>query len=186
MIFCIENTQYYMGFPIDRHSSIQDCHQMGNLMAGLRINGTHVLAVKEGIRFAKEWCASGNGPMYVEMMTHQRNFFRRSHPDPGTTYRKREEIDFTRTIRDPLEFVKKAIVNNGFADEAELDAVEKRIRQEVAAVVMKAKESAKPSPEELTNCIFASSLALKPPSEYPPHIRMPNYEMSYWADGKIE
>ena len=184
MIFCIENNQYGMGTSIDRHSSIQDYYKMGNLMAGLRIDGMNVLAVKEGIRFAKEWCASGNGPMYVEMMTYR--YRGHSVSDPGTTYRTREEIDFTRTIRDPLEFVKKAIVDNGFTDEAELKVVEKRISQEVATVVMKAKESAKPPLEELTNYIFASSLALKPPSECPPHIRMPNYEKSYWADGKIE
>ena len=184
MIFCIENNQYGMGTSIDRHSSIQDYYKMGNLMAGLRIDGMNVLAVKEGIRFAKEWCASGNGPMYVEMMTYR--YRGHSVSDPGTTYRPREEIAFMRRACDPLTFVKKAIVDNGFADEAELEGVEKRIRNEVAAEVMKAKESAKPPLEELTTYIFASSLVPKSPSEYPPHIRMPNYEKSYWADGKIE
>ena len=184
MIFCIENNQYGMGTSIDRHSSIQDYYKMGNLMAGIRIDGMNVLAVKEGIRFAKEWCSTGNGPMYVEMMTYR--YHGHSMSDPGTTYRNREEIAFTRSTRDPLEFVKTAIMDNGFADAAELKTVEKRIRKEVAAEVMKAKEGSKPPLEELTKNIFATSLTPETPCAYPPHIRMPNYEKSYWADGKIE
>ena len=78
------------------------------------------------------------------------------------------------------------LVDNGFADAEELYAVERRIREEVAAEVMKAKEGRKPPLEELTKNIFATSLTPESPCAYPPHIRMPNYEKSYWADGKIE
>ena len=184
MIFCIENNHYGMGTSIDRHSSIQDYYKMGNLMAGIRVDGMNVLAVKEGMRFAKDWCGSGNGPIYVEMMTYR--FHGHSMSDPGTTYRNREEIAFTRSTRDPLEFVRKAITENEFADASELKEIEKRIRKEVAAEVKKAKESIKPPLEELTKHIFATGLTPQGPSEMPPHIRMPNYEKSYWADGQKE
>lgn len=184
MIFCIENNHYGMGTSIDRHSSIQDYYKMGNAVPGIRIDGMNVLAVREGIRFAKEWCGSGNGPMYVEMMTYR--YHGHSMSDPGTTYRNREEIAFTRSTRDPLEYVKKAILDSGFADEVEIKETEKRIRKEVLKEVMKAKESPTPPPEELFKYIFAADLKTKGAIEYPPHIRMPNYEKSFWIDGKRE
>jgi pyruvate dehydrogenase E1 component alpha subunit len=181
MIFCIENNHYGMGTSIDRHSSISDYYKMGNSIPGLRIDGMNVLAVREGMRFAKEFCGSGNGPMYVEMMTYR--YHGHSMSDPGTTYRNREEIAFTRSTRDPLEFVKKCLLDNEFIDEAEIKSTEKRIRKSVQEEVMKAKESTSPPLDELTKHIFATSLEPQCDSEYPPHIRMPNYEKSFWANG---
>jgi pyruvate dehydrogenase E1 component alpha subunit len=173
-----------MGTSIDRHSSIKDYYKMGNNIPGIRIDGMNVLAVREGIRFAKEYCGDGNGPMYVEMMTYR--YHGHSMSDPGTTYRNREEIAFTRSTRDPLEFVKKCIIDAKFADADELKETEKRIRKEVQAEVVKAKESPVPALDELTKHIFATSLTPQSPSEYPAHIRMPNYAKSFWRDGAPE
>ena len=125
MIFCIENNRYGMGTSIDRHSSIQDYYKMGNAIPGLRIDGMNVLAVKEGMKFAKEYCGSGNGPMYVEMMTYR--YHGHSMSDPGTTYRNRDEIAFTRSTKDPLEFVKKCLVDAEFMTTDEIKDTEKRI-----------------------------------------------------------
>lgn len=184
MIFCIENNQYGMGTSIDRHSSIQDYYKMGNSVPGIRIDGMNVLAVKEGMRFAKEWCGSGNGPMYVEMMTYR--YHGHSMSDPGTTYRNREEIAFTRSTRDPLEFVKTTLLENGFCDEVHIKETEKRIRKFVQSEVVKAKEAADPGPESLFEHVFATGLVPQGPSEYPSHIRMPDYQKSYWSDGKAD
>ena len=93
----------------------------------------NVLAVREGMRFAKEYCAAGNGPMYVEMMTYR--YHGHSMSDPGTTYRNREEIDFTRSTRDPLEFVKQCLKEAEFMTKEEITATEKRIRKEVQDIV---------------------------------------------------
>jgi pyruvate dehydrogenase E1 component alpha subunit len=107
--------------------------------------------------------------------------------DPGTTYRNREEIAFTRSTRDPLEYVRKLLVEKGFADEVEIKEIEKRIRKDVQKEVLKAKESPKPTTrEELISHVFATNLEPQGPSEYPPHIRLPDYAKSYWADGKPE
>jgi pyruvate dehydrogenase E1 component alpha subunit len=184
MLFCVENNHYGMGTSIDRHSSISDYYKMGNAIPGLRIDGMNVLAVKEGIRFAKEFAGSGNGPMYLEMMTYR--YHGHSMSDPGTTYRNREEIAFTRSTRDPLEYVKKCLMDAGFADGEEIKAIEKRIRKQVLKEVTEAKESPRPPMEDLLNHIYATNLEPKAASEFPPHIRLPNYEKSYWADGQPE
>jgi pyruvate dehydrogenase E1 component alpha subunit len=150
---------------------------MGNSIPGLRIDGMNVLAVKEGMRFAKEYCGSGNGPIYIEMMTYR--YHGHSMSDPGTTYRNREEIAFTRSTRDPLEFMKKCLIDAEFTTAEDIKEVEKVIRKSVQQEVVKAKESIKPPMDELFKHIFAASL--EPGDfEYPEYIRMPNYEKSFW------
>lgn len=177
MAFCIENNQYGMGTSIDRHSSHSDYFKMGNHIPGIRIDGMNVLAVKEGMRFVKEHCATGNGPMYVELMTYR--YHGHSMSDPGTTYRNREEIALTRSTRDPLEFVKKTMIDAGFSDANEMKEIEKKIRKDVQKEVMKAKESAPPKVESMFEHIYAKGS--KGESEFPPFIRMPDYEKSFYA-----
>jgi pyruvate dehydrogenase E1 component alpha subunit len=184
MIFCIENNQYGMGTSIDRHSSIQDYYKMGNSIPGLRIDGMNVLAVREGMRFAREHCASGHGPMYIEMMTYR--YHGHSMSDPGTTYRNREEIAFTRSTRDPLEFIKAALKDKfESVDEVAIKEAEKRIRKQVQQEVLEAKESPRPNPEtDLMSHVFAKDLIPRSEFEYPPHVRMPDYTKSFWVDGQ--
>jgi pyruvate dehydrogenase E1 component alpha subunit len=178
MIFCIENNHYGMGTSIERHSSIKDYYKMGNTIPGLRIDGMNVLAVKEGMRFAKEYCGAGNGPLYVEMMTYR--YHGHSMSDPGTTYRNREEIEFTRSTRDPLELIKKCLVDAEFMSTEELKETEKRIRKEVQGEVLKAKGSARPGVEELPKHIYATADLTdgKQNFAYPDFIRMPDFAKS--------
>jgi len=173
-----------MGTSIDRHSSISDYYKMGNAIPGLRIDGMNVLAVREGVRFAKDYVGNGNGPIYVEMMTYR--YHGHSMSDPGTTYRNREEIAFTRSTRDPISFVKTNMTSAGFMDETELKDVEKRIRKQVQKEVMEAKEAPRPELDELIKYVFAETLEPQGPMEMPPHIRMPDYTKSYWSDGKMD
>jgi len=178
MIFCIENNHYGMGTSIDRHSSHSDYYKMGNHIPGVRIDGMNVLAVQEGMRFVKDYCGSGNGPMYVEMMTYR--YHGHSMSDPGTTYRNREEIAFTRSTRDPLEFIKRTIIDAGFADAGEIKATEKEIRKEVQKEVAHAKEFPKPALDEMFDYIHAAEIEGYK-QERPKHIRMPDYAKSFWS-----
>merc|ERR1712238_256633 len=171
MIFCIENNHYGMGTSMERHSSHSDYYQMGNHIPGIRIDGMNALAVKGGMRFVKDYCGSGNGPMYVEMNTYR--YHGHSMSDPGTTYRDREEIAHTRVTRDPLEFVKKTMIDAGFAEAEEIKEMEKKIRKEVAAEVTKAKAGPEPELDSMFTNIYA-----KDGNEFPPFIRMPDYAKS--------
>lgn len=175
MMFCIENNHYGMGTSIDRHSSISDYYKMGNKIPGLRIDGMNVLAVREGVRFAKEYCGAGNGPIYLEMMTYR--YHGHSMSDPGTTYRNREEIEFTRSTRDPLEHVKKCLLEAEFMTPEDMKETEKRIRKEVQNEVLKAKESKRPSMDLLSQHVYAADLV--PGNQaYPDFIRMPDFSKS--------
>lgn len=176
MIYCIENNHYGMGTSIERHSSHTDYYKMGNHIPGIRIDGMNVLAVKEGMRFVKDFCGSGNGPMYVEMMTYR--YHGHSMSDPGTTYRNREEIAFTRSTRDPLEFVKKTLMDAGYAEADEIKNIEKEIRKEVQAEVKKAKAFPDVKMEDMFENVYAKEIN-GGAQEYPEFIRMPDYAKSF-------
>lgn len=178
MVFCIENNHYGMGTSIDRHSSHSDYYMMGNHIPGIRIDGMNLLAVKRGMEFVREFCSTGNGPMYVEMMTYR--YHGHSMSDPGTTYRNREEIAFTRSTRDPLEFIKKTMMDAGFADTEEIKEVEKTIRKQVQKEVAEAKNFNRPTRPELFKHVFAKSTE-KGDFEYPTHIRAPDFAKSFWS-----
>jgi pyruvate dehydrogenase E1 component alpha subunit len=49
----------------------------------------------------------------------------------GTTYRTREEVGSVRQARDPIEYVKKLLVDEGLSTADELKQLEKEIRSEV-------------------------------------------------------
>lgn len=176
MVFCIENNHYGMGTSIDRHSSHSDYYKMGNHIPGLRIDGMNVLAVREGMRFVKDYVGSGKGPMYVEMMTYR--YHGHSMSDPGISYRNRDEVKLARDTRDPLNFVKKALLEAEFATEDELKSIEKSVRADVGARVDKAKESKPPGLDQLHTYIYAKDLKPGSGQEEVPFIRMPDYTKS--------
>jgi len=69
--------------------------------------------------------------------------------DPGITYRTREEINEVRAKRDPIEIVRKLLLENGWAQENELKDIEKKIRSDIEADVEKIKNDPEPTPEDL-------------------------------------
>jgi pyruvate dehydrogenase E1 component alpha subunit len=95
------------------------------------------------MRFAKKYCVE-NGPLFVEFNTYR--YHGHSMSDPGLTYRTRDEVQETRKTRDPIEFVKKVILDNKLVDEAHLKAIDKRVRSEIDAIVKQAQADPMPDP----------------------------------------
>ena len=67
------------------------------------------------MKFAKKWCVDGNGPICIEFLTYR--YHGHSMSDPGVTYRTREEINEVRKNRDPIEIVRKMLLENKWAEE---------------------------------------------------------------------
>lgn len=179
-IFCCENNNYGMGTSVERHTSNPggEYYKMGNAIPGVKIDGMNVVAVREGMKFVKDWCANGNGPMYVEMQTYR--YHGHSMSDPGTTYRSRDEIADTRKARDPIEFIKKSLIENELMEEGEIKEIEKRIRKEVSAASKEAMAGDVPPAEELYNYVYSKD-GSKEKTEKQKFIRMPMFDKSLHA-----
>lgn len=169
LVLVIENNHYGMGTTKERSSSNNDYYTMGNKIPGMRMNGMNVLAVREGMKYVKEYCASGNGPMYVEMDTYR--YHGHSMSDPGTTYRTRDEVGSVRLERDPIEYVKKLLVDNDCLSAEEVKKIEKEIRGEVNAALKAAKSSSFPSLDTLHEDVYSDNEGR---NEKVPFLRMPD------------
>jgi pyruvate dehydrogenase E1 component alpha subunit len=137
------------------------------------MNGMNVLAVKQGMAMVREYCSSGNGPMFVEFDTYR--YHGHSMSDPGTTYRTREEVGGVRQARDPIEYVKKLLLDFNLSTADEIKHIEKDIRNSVQDSLTKAKAGELPPKEWLYEDIFATKDQKNEPQEY---IRLPDYQKS--------
>ncbi|KAE8910355.1 Pyruvate dehydrogenase E1 component subunit alpha, somatic form [Phytophthora fragariae] len=174
-IFCIENNHYGMGTSTKRSSYNDEYYTMGNKIPGIKCDGNDVLAVRECTKFLKQWCGEGKGPIFVEMNTYR--YHGHSMSDPGVTYRNRDEISQMRASRDPIELVKKRMIEAEFATADEIKELEKKVRAEVVKATKEAKASGKPEEATAFMDVYSDD---QDKNEYPPFIRFPDYAKSMY------
>jgi pyruvate dehydrogenase E1 component alpha subunit len=148
VIFVIENNQYAMGTSVNRASSEDQLYRRGESfrVPGLQVDGMDVLAVRGAAKLAVEWVRGGNGPLLLEMKTYR--YRGHSMSDPAK-YRSRDEVQAMREKSDPIEGLKKLILEGGHADEAALKAIDRDLRDEVAEAADFALETPEPALAEL-------------------------------------
>jgi len=147
ILYVCENNLYGMGTSTTRASHNTKFYTRGDKIPGFKIEGQNILAVREAMRFAKNWCVQDNGPLFIEFSTYR--YHGHSMSDPGITYRTRDEINEVRATRDPIEIVRKLLLENSWAQESELKEIEKKIRADIEADVEKMKNDPEPTPEDL-------------------------------------
>lgn len=153
VVFVCENNQYGMGTSMERSSASTDYYKRGgDYIPGLRVDGMDVLAVREAVRFAKNYVLN-NGPLVMELVTYR--YQGHSMSDPGTTYRSREEIQQMRSTRDTIKLVHSQLIDNKMATEEELKSLEIKIRAEVDEATVQAKADPYPELKELTTDIYS-------------------------------
>jgi pyruvate dehydrogenase E1 component alpha subunit len=75
--------------------------------------------------------------------------------DPGTTYRTREEVGGVRQARDPIDYVKKTLIEYEMATEKEIKEIEKEIRNDVQEALVRAKAGQPAGFEHLYKEVYA-------------------------------
>jgi pyruvate dehydrogenase E1 component alpha subunit len=147
IIFVIENNQYAMGTSVNRASSEDQLYRRGESfrIPGLQVDGMDVLAVRGATEEALKWVQGGNGPILLEMKTYR--YRGHSMSDPAK-YRSREEVQAMRDNSDPIEGVKKYLIEAGVSED-EIKIIDQDIRKTVAEAADFAETSPEPDLPEL-------------------------------------
>ncbi|WP_404864528.1 pyruvate dehydrogenase (acetyl-transferring) E1 component subunit alpha [Georhizobium sp. MAB10] len=148
VVYIVENNRYAMGTSVSRASAQTDFSQRGASfnIPGIQVDGMDVRAVKAAGDLAAEHCRSGKGPIILEMLTYR--YRGHSMSDPAK-YRTKDEVQKMRSEQDPIEQVRKRILDNAWASEDELKAMDKKIRDIVADSADFAQSNPEPDPSEL-------------------------------------
>jgi pyruvate dehydrogenase E1 component alpha subunit len=109
-----------------------------------------VLAVHEAAAEAVAY-ARAEGPTIIEALTYR--YRGHSMSDPAK-YRSRQEVQEVRTERDPIDRLRKTMLDNGLVEEETFKAIDKEIRAIVNEAASFAQDSPEPGPEELYRDVY--------------------------------
>lgn len=152
VIFICENNNYAMGTSIERTSNVIDIYKLADAyeMPADKVDGMTAEAVHDAVARAVKRAREGDGPTLLEMKTYR--YKRHSVSDPQK-YRSKEEVEEYKD-QDPITKVANTILENGFATQAELDAIDARVNAMVDESVRFAEESPWPSDDEVLKDVY--------------------------------
>jgi len=156
VIFVIENNQYAMGTAQKRSTSTPAIFTRGEAFGipGEEVDGMDVLKVKAAGEKAMAYCRAGKGPYILEMKTYR--YRGHSMSDPAK-YRTREEVSKMREERDPIDGLRRMILEGSYADEDAIKKIDKEVRDVVNESAKFAQESPEPDLAELYTDILAEA-----------------------------
>jgi pyruvate dehydrogenase E1 component alpha subunit len=153
ILFIIENNHYAMGTSVSRASSIDDLYKrgIGFNIPGQKINGMDIFEVINEGKKAVDYVRSGNGPILLEMDTYR--YRGHSMSDPAT-YRSKEEVSGKKEKEDPIDNLRKYILEGNIAGENEITNIDKKIKVQVDEITEFAKNSPEPSEDEIFTDVY--------------------------------
>ncbi len=147
VLYICENNQYAMGTSVTRTSNVQDIYKLGlgYDMPSEAVDGMSPEAVHNALSKAAEHIRAGKGPYFLEIKTYR--YRGHSVSDPGK-YRTKEELNSYKE-RDPITEIKELILEKNIGTQAEIDAIDSKIKEEIADAVDFAEKSDYPLSSEL-------------------------------------
>jgi len=153
VLFICENNLYAMGTRISTVTAVGDIatRAKGYGIAGEVADGNDVLNVYDVAVKATERTRAGEGPTLIECKTYRMKGHSRFDP---AKYRPQEE--FERWMkRDPIETMKKRLVDETVLTEKEVAAVDEKVKASVERAATFALESSYPEVEEALRDVYA-------------------------------
>ncbi len=154
VVYVCENNLYATEVPFDyatRNTDVADRARTYGI-PGIAVDGNDVLAVYEAAGEAVAHARAGQGPTLLECRTYRTRPHAEGMRDGG--YRTAEEIEGWKT-RDPIATLRDGILGRDGATEAEFEAIDGEIKQEVADALEFAIASPFPDPETATRFIYS-------------------------------
>jgi pyruvate dehydrogenase E1 component alpha subunit len=155
VVYVIENNRYAMGTSVTRGSAkAEELYNRGSVFGipGMRVDGMDVQAVRDAGARAIARARAGEGPSILEAVTYR--YRGHSMSDPAK-YRTREEVQQIRERQDPIELVRKRLLDTGRADEGQLKQIDREIRALINDAAEFATNDPEPDPAQLYTDVTA-------------------------------
>ena len=151
-IFICENNHYAMGTSVERTSNVTEISQLGDAysMPSETIDGMSPESVHEGMLKALKHCRSGKGPYFLEIKTYR--YKGHSVSDPQK-YRTKEEVEEYKK-QDPVNVTKNTIIKNKIATEKAIEAINKKVNDEINEALKFADESPYPEADAIYEDVY--------------------------------
>jgi len=161
-IFVCENNQFATEIPISYSGANPNIAERAAAynIPGVAVDGNDVLAVAAAAEEAVRRARAGEGPTLIECRTYRT----RPHSEGmgDYTYRTREEVEEWKA-RCPIQSLRRRLIEDGTATEAELAAIENERREATAAALKAAESDPWPAPASAMRHVFDES----PPAPAP-------------------
>lgn len=160
VVFALENNHYGVSTNIKNSTRIEDLSIRAQSygIPGVRVDGFDVIAVYQAAVEAVARARRGEGPTLLVTESYR---FEGHYAGEPEVYRERSEVAEWRT-KDPIPRFRNYLVEpigplrgNEKASQAELDAIDAEIKQEMADAVKFAQESPAPDPATALDYIYA-------------------------------
>jgi len=155
VIYVIENNGYAMGTSVKRSSNVTELYTLADAydMPSEPVDAMKPEDVHKAVARAAERARAGEGPTLLEFRTYRYKGHSMSDPQK---YRTKDEVEQYKQ-RDPIEVVRKSILDKKMASEKELDAIDEKIIARVEESVKFAEESKFPDASEALTDVYVQS-----------------------------
>ncbi|MEM7696804.1 MAG: pyruvate dehydrogenase (acetyl-transferring) E1 component subunit alpha [Verrucomicrobiota bacterium] len=157
VVYIIENNGYSMGTSQKRSSAHPEeglaARAEGYGMAWDKFDGTSVYEVRAGVQKAVERAHEESRPSLLEIMTYR--YEGHSVADANKEkYRTKDEIQKQKNEKDPIEFWKATLADEGIITEEDVKTINKEARKEANAAAEFAHNSPYPEPSAILEDVY--------------------------------
>ena len=160
LVVIVENNGYAYSTPLSKQTAAKQLvdKALGYGIAGEQADGNDVVATYEVTKRAVDRARSGGGVTLVELITYRR----KGHAEhDNQSYVPPGEIDRWASENDPIDRYMRRLLSEGYA-QAELDAVDARVMDEIDRATDEAEASPMPEPTDALVGIYADPPVLAP------------------------
>lgn len=158
VIFICENNRYGMGTPLEREMVLyKDLVERAKAhgIEAEQVDGMDVLAVRSAAQRVTDMVRKKPQPYFIEALTYR--FMGHSMSDPAHgNYRTQEEVREART-QDPISALKRTMLDEGTAKEADFKDIEREVETIVTESVTFAEKSPFPGASSLHTDVYTES-----------------------------
>lgn len=157
VVFICENNQYAETMPVGKAFAVKDIADRGSAygMAGVVVDGNDVESVFHTVGKAAASARKGLGPSLIEAKTYR---IGQHFSGESDHYRNQEEKEKW-LQRDPIDNYRTKLLQEGGAEEEELEALEANARQEAKAAAEQVKQDPDPPADMLLRDVYAAASA---------------------------